>query len=324
MVFEPHVSPQSSRCSRKERTRTPTQQRPAVIPDLRRPAHGVDPSEPVDVGCGTLAPVRSSNFAAMLDYTFDCAGAPSRVDAKRLEFNIIVLTTRGRWEFHGGAGRVEIDASSLMAGVAADNYGCRHDRRIGDSCIVVGLRPGAIDPDLKPLFSKQVIPARGTQSLLKRAARTDDDDLFESLIFSLFDEVSSASWRFERTHAPDVRMQRAKRFIELHAFERLRLADIARELGLSPFSTLRQFRAACGTTPYTYLLELRLERAKALLAGIRTPIRAVGTMVGFTDASHFSRFFKSATGYSPSEYRALRSPETRAAVVDLAQERRVG
>jgi AraC-like DNA-binding protein len=274
---------------------------------VRRPAHGLDPSEPVDIGCGTLVPVRSSHFAAMLDYTHDCAGAPASVDAKRFEFNVIVVTTRGRWQFHGCAGRAEIDASSLMVGVAADNYGCQHDRRIGDSNLVVGLRPGAIDPDLEPLFSKQIIPANGALSLLKRAARTDDDDLFESLVFALFDEASSASWRLDRTHAPDVRMQRAKRFIELHAFERLRIGDVARELGLSPFSLLRQFRAASGKTPYTYLLELRLERAKVLLAGTHTPIHAVGSMVGFAEPAHFSRFFKAATGCSPSEYRALRS-----------------
>ena len=102
-------------------------------------------------------------------------------------------------------------------------------------------------------------------------------------------------------------MQRAKRFIELHAFERLRVTDIARELGLSPFSVLRQFRTANGKTPYTYLLELRLERAKALLAGTHTPIRDVGTKVGFAELSHFSRFFKAATGCSPSEFRSLRS-----------------
>jgi AraC-like DNA-binding protein len=271
----------------------------------------VDPTEPVDIGCGTMMPIRSSRFASMLDYTHDCASAPARVDAKRFEFDVIILTTRGHWQFHGGAGRAEIDSSSLMVGVANDSYGCGHDPRVGDSNLAVALRPGAIDPDLQPLFSKQIIPARGAFSLLKRAARTTDDELFESLVFSLFDDASATSWRLDGKHAPDVRMQRAKRFIELHAFERLRLADIARELGLSPFSTLRQFRAACGTTPYTYLLELRLERAKALLAGMRTPIGAVGSMVGFNDLSHFSRFFKSATGYSPSEYRAMHSPEAR-------------
>lgn len=283
--------------------------------------YGVDPSEPLDIGCGTMMPIRSSRFASMLDYTHDCASAPARVDAKCFEFNVIVFTTRGRWQFHGGAGRAEIDSSSLMVGVAEDGYGCRHDRRVGDSNLAVALRPGAIDPDLQPLFSKQIIPARGAFSLLKRAARTDDDELFESLVFSLFDEASATSWRLDRKHAPDVRMQRAKRFIELHAFERLRLDDIARELGLSPFSTLRQFRAACGTTPYTYLLELRLERAKTLLAGMRTPIGAVAGMVGFTDLSHFSRFFRSATGYSPSAYRALHSSGGRATDVDLPEER---
>jgi AraC-like DNA-binding protein len=275
------------------------------------PARGIDPSGPVDIGCGTLIPVRSSRFSAMLDYTHDFGRAPARVDAKQFEFNVIVFTTRGRWLFHGDAGRAEIDSSSLMVGVASDVYGCQHDRRVGDSNIIVALRPGAIDPDLQPLFSRQIIPARGVISLLRRAARAQDDELFESLVFSVFDEASSISWRVDHSGAPDVRMQRAKRFIELHAFERLRLTDIASELGLSPFSTVRQFRAATGSTPYAYLLELRLKRAQELLGGTRTPVRAVGSMVGFADLAYFSRFFKAATGYSPSSYRAMRSAGTR-------------
>jgi AraC-like DNA-binding protein len=277
---------------------------------------GVDPSGPVDVGCGTLIPIRSSRFAAMLDYTHDCDSAPASVDAKQFEFNVIVVTTHGRWLFHGFAGRAEVDAGSLMVGVLADGYGCRHDRRVADSNLIVALRPGAIDPDLQPLFSRQIIPAGGALSLLKRAVRTRDDDLFESLVFSLFDEASSVSWRVDRQRAPDVRMQRAKRFIELHAFERLRLTDVARELGLSPFSTLRQFRAANGITPYAYLSKLRLERAKTLLAGTRTSIRTVGSMVGLPDLPHFSRFFRTATGHSPSAYRVARSDGPRAAGID--------
>jgi AraC-like DNA-binding protein len=287
--------------------------------DACQPARGADPSRPVDIGCGTLIPIRSSRFAAMLDYTHDCGSAPASVAAKQFEFNVIALTTHGRWQFHGCAGRADVDASSLMVGVAADGYGCRHDRRVADRNLVVALRPGAIDPDLQPLFSRQIIPANGVLALAKRATRTDDEDLFESLVFALFDEASSVSWRIDRKPAPDLRMQRAKRFIELHAFERLRLSDIASELGLSPFSTVRQFRAACGKTPYAYLLELRLERAKVLLAGSRTPIADVGSMVGFPELSHFSRFFKAATGYSPSAYRVLRLDGTRMTDVGLAE-----
>ena len=286
----------------------------AGCPPAGSPDRLIDPSGPVDIGCGTLNPIRSSRFAAMLDYTHDCGSAPASVDAKRFEFNVIVVTTHGRWRFHGFAGRTEVDDTALMVGVAADGYGCQHDPRVADSNLIVALRPGAIDPDLQPLFSRQIIPARGALSLLKRAARTSDDELFESLVFSLFDEASTVSWRLDRQPAPDVRMQRAKRFIELHAFERLRLTDIANELGLSPFSTLRQFRAASGVTPYTYLSKLRLERATRLLAATRTPVGTVARTVGFADLAHFSRFFKTATGYSPSSYRASRSDATRETV----------
>lgn len=83
----------------------------------------------------------------------------------------------------------------------------------------------------------------------------------------------------------------------------MRIADLASELGLSPFTVVRQFRASTGKTPYAYLLELRLERAKQLLAANSTPVQSIARKVGFEDLAHFSAFFKRNTGYSPSSYR---------------------
>jgi AraC family transcriptional regulator len=99
-------------------------------------------------------------------------------------------------------------------------------------------------------------------------------------------------------------MQRAKRFIELHAFDQLRLADLAQELGLSPFTTLRQFRASTGKTPHKYVLELRLERAKQLLKKTGASVESIAKNAGFDDLAYFSRFFKQRTGHSPSSFRA--------------------
>lgn len=263
-----------------------------------------DPRFPVDIGCGTLLPIRASNFAAVLKYDHDPARAPCAVEDKPFEFHCIVLTTGGHWQFHGAAGKAEIDAACLMAGVAGDSYGCRHYRGCCDSNLVVALREGALDPDSPRLFGKQIVPSQAARGLVKRASQSTTDDALDSLAFTLFDDVSAASQGHCASHRPSVRMQRAKRFIELHAFEPIGLDDIARELGLSPFSTLRQFRAATGKTPYAYLLELRLARARQLLTRTASPVRSIALETGFEDPAYFSRFFRKSTGCSPSMYRA--------------------
>ena len=263
-----------------------------------------DPSQPVHIGCGVQLPIRSSAFSAVLGYTHDPEHAPSSVDGKVFEYNAIVITTQGRWRFNGRDGVTEIDSGALVAGVAGDEYGCRHDPRAKDGDFVVALRSGALDPNYPPLFVKQVVPAHSALRLAQRAADAVTADGFDSLVFTLFDEVA---WRSDLTNrrcvGSPLRIQRAKRFIELHAFERIGLAEIAGQVGLSPFTIAHQFRAATGQTPYGYLLELRLTRAKHLLATTESLVTSIASSIGFDELAHFSRWFTKATGVAPSIYR---------------------
>jgi AraC-like DNA-binding protein len=259
-------------------------------------------SPAIDVGCGMLEPVRGTTLASIYEYDYNHRCRPAKAEDKQFELDVIVATTRGHWEFRGNAGRADVDGAALMVGVAGDGYACRHDPKSGDSNLAVCLRPGAIDPDVK-LFAKQIVPARGALRLLQSALRAATDDEFDSIVFTLFNEASLASTAPSKNGAATLRMQRAKRFIELHAFEQIGLADVAREVGVSPFTMVRQFRAATGKTPHSYLLEIRTERAKRLLTNTNAPVESIAKGVGFDDLAYFSRFFKQRTGYSPSSFR---------------------
>lgn len=272
---------------------------------LRPTTPNQDPAQPVDIGCGVQFPIRSSKLASLLRYTHDAERAPSRVQNKPFELDRLVITTRGHWLFHGHAGGIDVDHRSLMCGAAGTYYSCRHHRGCSDASLVLSLRPGALDLDFPPLFHKQIIPAQSALRSFQRAARTDTDEGFDSMVFALFDEASFAS-----TGRSDIgskfRMQRAKRFIELHAFERIGISDIAEELGLSPFTMLRQFRAATGLTPYAYVLQIRLERARKLLSATDDAIGSIAHAVGFDDLAYFSRWFSKSMRISPSAYRLCR------------------
>ena len=56
-------------------------------------------------------------------------------------------------------------------------------------------------------------------------------------------------------------------------------------------------------TPKEYLLRLRLEKAKQLLLYSALSIKEIASTLDFFDQYHFSRFFRTRTGYSPTAYR---------------------
>ncbi len=72
------------------------------------------------------------------------------------------------------------------------------------------------------------------------------------------------------------------------------------------FQLARAFRACYGTSPHAYLVQIRLLRARRLLAGGMRPAK-VAADCGFADQSHLGRRFRSAYGLTPAAYRALRT-----------------
>jgi AraC family transcriptional regulator len=83
----------------------------------------------------------------------------------------------------------------------------------------------------------------------------------------------------------------------------LDLATLAAESGYSRAHFLRTFRGATGQTPHRYLLELRLEKARALVANRSMPLIAIAELCGFSNHAHLSNAFRSRFGVSPSAYR---------------------
>jgi AraC family transcriptional regulator len=83
----------------------------------------------------------------------------------------------------------------------------------------------------------------------------------------------------------------------------LSLQVLAKESGYSRVHFVRMFRAATGYPPHNYLLKLRVDRVRELLANPKLSLTDIALECGFSSHSHLSRVFRQVLGATPSEYR---------------------
>jgi AraC family transcriptional regulator len=94
-------------------------------------------------------------------------------------------------------------------------------------------------------------------------------------------------------------------FITENLHNDLHLSEIASVVRLSPFHFARLFKAATGNSPYQYLLDQRLRRAKEFLKSGSLPIAEIAAQTGFPSHTHFSRAFRKREGVSPTAWRGM-------------------
>jgi len=100
------------------------------------------------------------------------------------------------------------------------------------------------------------------------------------------------------------RLRRVRDLMDRDYARPLSLATLAREALMSTAHFSRQFRAAYGETPYTYLMTRRIERAKELLRRGDRSVTEVCMAVGCTSLGSFSARFTELVGETPTAYRA--------------------
>ncbi len=99
-------------------------------------------------------------------------------------------------------------------------------------------------------------------------------------------------------------VERARAYLAAAAGRSVESAELEGVSGLDRFELARQFRRQLGTSPYRYLTQRRLERARqAISAGDSLADAAADS--GFADQSHLTRQFKATFGLSPGRWRSL-------------------
>lgn len=105
-----------------------------------------------------------------------------------------------------------------------------------------------------------------------------------------------------------VRLRRVRDRIDREYAEPLDVESLARGIGVSAGHLSREFRAAYGESPYSYLMTRRIERAMYLLRGGELSVTEVCFAVGYASLGTFTTRFTELVGMSPGKYRRVGPP----------------
>lgn len=182
--------------------------------------------------------------------------------------------------------------------VAKEVFGMTPDQ------VVLRTIEGQRDPlvtHVAGLLSREVLSGDSASGLLAASAATQ---LAVHLLRNYIDRPEPEPVESGQIPAPRA-VSLATAFINEHYGRSIGLAQIAQAAHLSPFHLSRLFKKATGRTPHQYLVEVRVNSARALLAagaGVRS-LADVAAAVGFADQSHLTRHFKRVLGVTPKQLR---------------------
>jgi transcriptional regulator GlxA family with amidase domain len=107
----------------------------------------------------------------------------------------------------------------------------------------------------------------------------------------------------ERLDHGDAAVLRAQAWLADNSSSPNPVEAMTEQSGLAERSFKRRFRRATGHAPITYVQQLRVQRAKRMLAASGDSIDEIAWRVGYEDASAFHRLFKRITRVTPGTYR---------------------
>ena len=99
------------------------------------------------------------------------------------------------------------------------------------------------------------------------------------------------------------RIEQALLYVEKHHPRPISADHLALEVNLSKVKLQEGIRRKTGHTLHIYLLKVRVEAAKVLLADPDLPLKAIASVTGFKSASHLIRTFRRFHSITPRQYR---------------------
>ena len=102
---------------------------------------------------------------------------------------------------------------------------------------------------------------------------------------------------------PQKAVKQVSEYIRKNFRKDIKLDDIADAVKYNKFYICRVFKSTTGQTVQNFILELRINNAKALLKRTAMPLTEIVYGCGFSSQAYFCNIFKRKTGKTPLQYR---------------------
>jgi len=234
------------------------------------------------------------------------------------EYYVLGVVVRGRrWMICKNREYI-IDAGDLVLFNPFDNHACEQvdDKALDWRCLNIEKEVmGRVVEDITgrndlPIFTSNVVRQSDAASVLldlhEMIMNETKDFSKEENFYFLIEQliVNYTTPTVEELAQVSGEIQAACEYMENNYTETITLADLSRVSGLNKYTLLRNFTMQRGITPYQYLSTIRVGKAKKLLQYGVSPME-VAFQSGFTDQSHFTRFFKNFIGLTPKLYQDI-------------------
>jgi YesN/AraC family two-component response regulator len=98
-------------------------------------------------------------------------------------------------------------------------------------------------------------------------------------------------------------LKQSLKYINDHINEKIKISDLANQTRWESQHFNRLFTQYIGSTPYKYIMDKKIEKAKTLLIETKIPIVQLSFDLGFKSHSNFCSIFKKVTGKTPENFR---------------------
>lgn len=160
-------------------------------------------------------------------------------------------------------------------------------------------------------YAREAVKLGVLRFLLKPSKMSDIEEALRAAhqkLLTLHSGTDGEIGRIEGDSVPSANnfiVSRAVEYISAHYAEKITLQELADNCYVSQWHLSKLMNGNLGKSFYDILNDIRIAKAKELLADPELRIGDISELVGYSDPAHFSRIFKKLAGISPADFRNL-------------------